>query len=272
MIKKSISLWSVILIAALTVPEMTVRADEQKMGRLIQTTTFEEDYRALVHLNLTDTPVLTEENIDEAYANVLCSAVRIQGNGHYGSGSIYAMTEEEIIVVSNKHVLQYFDDESYVTFQGGRSEGGRIVGVSEKADVGFISISISDFTYEELLQLKSVRKQEDFLDNTKENTRFFMIDAASDSSSPAIYTGSIIDNNRFLTEYGMEMLYGNAPAVPGMSGAGIFDCYGNYIGILSGGTEHNEIAGVPLPVIEQEYQSCCEQQKTGSHDGMSRFG
>lgn len=265
MIKKSISLLSVILIAALAVPEMAVYADEQKMGRLIQTTTLEEDYQALVHLNLTDTPVLAEENIDKAYANVLCSAVRIQCGRHYGSGSIYVMTEEEIIVVSNKHVLQYFDEESYVTFWDGRSESGRIMGISREADVGFISISTSDFTYEELLQLKSVRKQQDAFDNVKENTCFFMIDAASDSFAPVLYTGSVIDKNRFLSEYGMEMIYGNAPAVPGMSGTGLFDCYGNYIGILSGGTEHNEIAGVPLPVIEEEYHKSNTPQQATRH-------
>lgn len=252
MIKNSISLFSVILIAAFAVP-VTAWADEQGMGRLIQTTTFEEDYQALVHLNLTDTPVLTEENIDKAYENVLCSCVRIQGDGHYGSGSIYEMTEEEIIIVSNKHVLQYFNDESYVTFWNGKSERGRVIGVSGEADVGFIGISISGFTYEELLQLRCVRRQTEIYQDIKENTRFFMIDAASNSLNPVLYEGSVIDKSRFLEEYEMEMLYGNAAAVPGMSGTGIFDGYGNYIGILSGATENNEIAGVPLPVIEREY-------------------
>ena len=45
-----------ILLTAL-LPESAARAAGQSMGRLIQSTTFEEDYQALVYLGLTETPV-----------------------------------------------------------------------------------------------------------------------------------------------------------------------------------------------------------------------
>ncbi len=52
----------------------------------------------------------------------------------------------------------------------------------------------------------------------------------------------------------MEMLYGKGNAVPGMSGSGVFDRYGNYVGMITGGTLQGEIAAVPVEVIEEEFE------------------
>lgn len=257
--KKKIFLFFAAFIIGIFLPEKVALAGRGEMGRLIQTTTLKEDYQALVYLGLTNTAVLEEKDGEQAYKNVLCSAVRIQVNGHYGSGSIYRMTEEEIIIVTNRHVLQYFNEDSYVTFFDGRVGSGSLLGVSKEADVGFISIPLSGFTYEELLQLRNVRKQEEAYENLKESTRFFMIDMASDVSAPVQHEGTVLHNRQFLADFGMEMLYGDAYAIPGMSGCGIFDYYGNYVGMLSGGTLQNEIAAVPLDVIEREYEKIKNQ-------------
>ena len=40
----------------------------------------------------------------------------------------------------------------------------------------------------------------------------------------------------------------------GMSGGGIFDGYGNLIGMVTGGTLQNEIAGVPLTDLMEVYE------------------
>lgn len=240
--------------AAVLLSVATVYAKEPAMGRLIQSTTFREDYQALVYLGLTDTPLLQKEDAEAACRNVICSSVRIQGNGSYGSGSIYEMTQDEVIIATNRHVLQDFDEESYVTFRSGRSVSGRMIGCGEKADVGFISVPAGSIPYEELLDLKSVRKRKEVCNGLKTGDGFFVIDTASDLNSPVLYEGKILDKRKYLADYGMEMLYGDCRAVPGMSGSGIFDLCGNYIGMLSGGTVQNEIAAVPLDVMEEEYR------------------
>ena len=63
-----------------------------------------------------------------------------------------------------------------------------------------------------------------------------------------------MEKEKFLPEYGTVMLYGDGGAVPGMSGSGIFDNCGNYIGTLSGATDRYELAGVPLPTVLSEYE------------------
>lgn len=201
-----------------------------------------------------ETPVLSEENVEKAYENVLCCAVRIQGSGHYGSGSILAIKTDEIVVVTNNHVLQYFDDDSYVTFFNGAKCKGSVIGCSDTADVGFVSVLRTELEADEQNQLRSVRKQEKAYETLEKNSRFFMIDMASDSMNPVWYPGSVTDKEKYLADYGITMLYGDGIAVPGMSGSGMFDYYGNYIGTLSGATEHYELAGVPYKTVMEEYK------------------
>lgn len=211
-------------------------------------------YLVFAKCRLLYTPVLKEQNIEQAFENIKCSSVRIQGNGYYGSGSIFLMTEEEMIIVTNRHVLDYFDAGSYVTFYDGKQAKGNIIGSARKADVGFISISLSEFDYEELWQYRNVRKHDEVYDTLQKNDCFFMVDLANNIEDPVYYEGSVIDANKYLADFDMEMFYGDGYAVPGMSGSGIFDGYGNYLGILAGGTAECEIAAVPLWVVEKEYE------------------
>ncbi|MGN1179601.1 MAG: serine protease [Suilimivivens sp.] len=202
------------------------------------------------------TPVLKNENLEKAYENVLCSAVRVQGSSHYGSGSILEMAGDEVIVVTNRHVVQYFDEQSYVTFFNGLQGQGEVLGYSATADVGYIRVSLRGAPKSKKNQLKAVSRRQKAYDDLKENACFFMIDIASDLTSPVLYKGAVVDKARFLEEYGTEMLYGDGAAVPGMSGSGIFDYCGNFIGMLSGATQQYELAGVPLKVILEEYEKC----------------
>lgn len=251
---KQLLFYCYLIFLAALLPKGAARAAGQSMGRLIQSTTFEEDYQALVYLGLTEAPATEEENAARAFENVLCSAVRIFGNGYYGSGSIYEMTEDEIIIATNRHVLRDFDEESYVVFANGRCEGGRIMGCGEKADVGFVSVPAGNIPCEELLGLRSVRKRQEAFEEAEKNTGFLVIDLSCGMDGAVYFEGRVLDKQKYLVDYDMEMLYGDGRALPGMSGGGIFDFHGNYIGMLSGGTDQGEIAGVTLPVIESEYK------------------
>lgn len=230
---------------------------------LIQATTLEGDYRTMARLGLAATSCSEQRDLRQAYENVLCSCVRIQIGEHYGSGSIYRMLEDEIIIVTNRHVLQYWSKDCFVTFFNGAVTTGTLIGVSDEADLGFISIPTSAFTYQELLSFKNVRvpvklpldswHKED-TESISERDKIFFIDIASDWRSPVCIEGEVIAPFMFLEEFQMEMLYGKGNAVPGMSGSGVFDRYGNYVGMITGGTLQGEIAAVPVEVIEEEFK------------------
>lgn len=198
--------------------------------------------------------VLVQEDPEKAYENVLCSAVCIRGEDYRGSGSVFAMDKDEIIIVTNRHVIQYFDSDSRVVFFNGAECCGRVLGFSESADIGFISVSEDALLWDDKKNLRAVGKRKAAYDELKENSCFFMINMADGPSDPVIYKGAVVDKARYLADYGMEMLYGDGAAVPGMSGSGIFDYYGNYIGTLSGATDQYELAGVPLKTVLSEYE------------------
>ncbi len=198
--------------------------------------------------------VLMQENLEKAYENVLCSAVCIRGEDYCGSGSIFIMDKDEIIIVTNRHVIQYFDSDSRVVFFNGAQCCGRVLGFSESADIGFISVREDELDRDDKRELRAVGKREAAYDELKKNSCFFMIDMASDPADPVIYKGAVVDKARYLADYGMEMLYGDGAAIPGMSGSGIFDYCGNYIGTLSGATDQYELAGVPLKTVLSEYK------------------
>lgn len=189
------------------------------------------------------------ENREDVFqlSEVLGSCVRIQAEGHHGSGSIYQLLEDEIIIITNWHVLQYWNNEdSYVTFFNGAVGSGKVIAASKQADIGLLSIKTVFFAAEELEGLHAVSESDRIL--TRGDV-IYMVDIASDVWQPQVYEGQVLEALRYLDEFGMEMLYGESLFKPGMSGCGVFDGEGNYVGMLTAGTDQNEIAAVPLDIV-----------------------
>lgn len=186
------------------------------------------------------------EKMKAQEAEILGSCVRIQADGHYGSGSIFAIDEDKITIVTNRHVLLYWDDESYVTFFKGAVGSGWVAKLSDQADVGILHVYTADLAPEELNSLSAIEISDSV---PKRGDWFFMADIASDVWNPVFYQGQILEPLVYLEDFGMEMLYGDSTFQAGMSGCGVFNIDGKYIGMLTGGTEQNEVAAVPLQII-----------------------
>lgn len=197
--------------------------------------------------------VLLQEDEEQAFSNVLCSCVRIQGKGYYGSGTIYRITDEQLIIVTNRHVLKHFEQESYVTFFDGKDVKGEVLFLSDDYDLGFLAVEKAAFSEEELTAYGQAVCNMDVYHELKKNDCFFMVDAATDIKNPKKHSGEVMSPYKYLEDYRQEMFYGDAYAIEGMSGCGIFDERGYYLALLSGGTPYNEIAAVPLDVIEKEF-------------------
>lgn len=61
--------------------------------------------------------------------------------------------------------------------------------------------------------------------------------------------GVVSDPDAYIEDLGQNMMYSMCYAEPGMSGSGMYDGYGNLIGMVTGGTEQNEMISVPLSDI-----------------------
>lgn len=239
-------------------PPLTVRAENTQIPHLIQTVTERDIYESLLALDLLKTPVLETGDCEKAYENVKNCVVRINMGNAYGSGVIWEMTPERIIIVTNKHVLEYWDDlSSYVYFPQGYFVEAEILELSEEYDIGFLSVDNLEFSYAELEQMRCAHWDMDAYRTLRTGDAMFCIGMEGENAAGAVdafYQGSIGDMWQYIDEFGEYMIYGYGYAQPGMSGGGTFDTKGYLIGMLSGGTAGGETASVPLPLILEAYE------------------
>lgn len=224
---------------------------------LIQSVTDADMYEGMLALGMLECPVLAKENAKEAYEIVKECVVRVNMGNAYGSGVIWEMTPEQVIIVTNKHVLDYWDERvSYIHFPQGYYAEAELLGVSDEYDVGFLAVDAQEFGYEALEQLKYVAKDmEEYEQLSPDDTIFYV--GAQEGDTEGFFVGSIGDMWRYIAEFEDYMIYGYGYARAGMSGGGTFDAKGNFIGMISGGTAASETASVPLVSIEKAYAEIC---------------
>ncbi len=243
------------LMAIMLRSPLSAQAQEQEMPHLIQTVTEQDIYEGMLELGFMKTPVLETEDCAKAYENVKNCVVRVQMGNAHGSGIVWEITPETIVIATNKHVLEYWrDEDSYVYFTLGYYADAVILGVSEEYDVGFLKIDSRQFNYEELKQLRSARIDEEIYVNLNEGDTMFAVDSGASADEARYFEATVGDTHRYIEDFEAYMLYGHGFAKEGMSGGGAFDGYGYLIGMTTGGTYQNETASVPLPDIMEAYE------------------
>ena len=250
-----------VILCTLLLSPLFVQAEEQRLPRLIQTVTEQDIYEGMLALDFLKTPVLEREDCAAAYENVKNCVVRVQMGNAHGSGIIWEMTPEEIVVATNRHVLEYWkDNNSYVYFAQGYYADAAILGVSKQYDVGFLRIDNAQFTYEELETLRSVRREEDIYVGLREGDVMFSVDSASGTEEARYFEATVGEPYKYIEDFDAYMLYGHGFAKEGMSGGGTFDGRGYLIGMITGGTYQNETASVPLPDIAAAYRTVVQME------------
>ncbi len=245
--------------------------DVSEPPHLIQTVTEKDIYDGMLELGLLENKVLDEPDSRKAYENTAGCIVSVNMGKAYGSGVVWDMTPERVIIVTNKHVLEYWNKFiSYVCFPQGYYLDAQILGISEDHDIGFLSIDVSAFEYSELETLCYVKKDMGAYEKMKSGDEIYCLGTElnkdvndktfipSADTADNFYIGNVGDMERYIDEFGETMIYGLGYARAGMSGGGTFDAKGNFIGMISGGTTNGETASVPLPVIMQEYEKFAE--------------
>jgi len=243
-------------LSAIALP-LRVRAEGPQAPHLIQTVTEQDIFEGELALGFLESPVLTSGDCSTAYENVKNCIVRIHMGNAYGSGVVFQITPENIIIVTNKHVLSYWDEAvSYVQFPQGYFTQARILGTSGEHDIGFLAVDNEEFDYRELEQLRYVHWDMDGYQAMQAGDAIFCAGAGDEmeaDGTDSFYQGSVGDMYYYIEDFGEHMIYGYGYAREGMSGGGTFDSYGNFIGMISGATMSGETASVPLPVILEAY-------------------
>ncbi|MCH5254689.1 MAG: trypsin-like peptidase domain-containing protein [Lachnospiraceae bacterium] len=262
---------SVILVRPLSVQaeEMSmlssVQTEEMLPPHLIQTVTERDIYEGLLALELLESRALKKKDCEAAYENVKACVVRLDMGKAYGSGVIWKMMPDQIVIVTNKHVLEYWDESvSSVHFWQNVSVPASILNESEDYDIGFLVVDSSKLDYGILEQLQYVHWDMAAYQSLQSGDEMFCVGAGNeivqDEEELYFYQGNIGDMWQYIDEFAGYMIYAHGNAVPGMSGGGTFDAKGNFIGMISGGTTKEETASVPLPVIIEAFEELSTAQ------------
>lgn len=235
----------------------TVKAAEpdpaDQPPHLIQTVTEQDLFEGLLALDLLECPISEGENMEAAYENVKKCVVGIHMKNAYGSGIILQMTSERIIIASNRHVLDYWEDDTdYVEFYQGYVTDGYILGVSEQYDIGFLAVDNEQLDYQALQSLYYARCSEDAYQRLQVQDKIFCVGGIREEED--YYPGIARYLWVYIDELEGYMLRADGKAIPGMSGGGTFDIKGNLVGMVTAGSRNFETASIPLPILLEAYE------------------
>lgn len=246
----------IVLLSGLVSPGAQVWAGEPSLPpHLIQSVSGQDIYEGMLSLDLFHCPVLQKADLQAACENVRDSVVRIDMGQAYGSGVIFRITADGVVIATNRHVLEYWREETgLVRFSTGYGVNARILGCDRGSDVGFLLVGNSELELEALLGMRSVPVEEERYASLQKGEDAFCLGADRETEDLIFQEIQVEETDRYIETFGGEMLYGFGFAKEGMSGGGIFDGCGHLIGLLAGGTYQNEIAGVPVDQVQQAYR------------------
>lgn len=234
---------------------------------LIQTTTFVQEYMDAVKLGAFTMPECRTEAADSLYAEASKCVVRIVMGQYAGSGVIWRMEEEGMVIVANKHLLK---EAAYgsVTFANGIALQAEILYFSPEYDLGFLFIPREELTSELLRDCYEVRRAQELSEQAGEyiEGRNIIQIASSQQAAADCYVGAV-KGLSFVPEFQAFMLETECFSKAGMSGGGVFDEKGYFIGMIAGGdvkvdasVREAEITySIPTWQIEEEYQKLRDQ-------------
>lgn len=251
----------ILLCCALLSPTGRVCAKEPSLPpHLIQTVSSQDIYEGMRTLGMLTSPLLEEADPAAAYENVKECVVFLDMGTAYGSGIIYRLTADAVIIATNRHVLEYWDETTgVVRFPQGFFVNAAALGSASESDVGFLRVENTQLGFETLITLRSVCTDGKVSDDGVTQIEGFLVGMDRREQEPVFHEVILEKEERYIELFQGEMIYGYGFAKEGMSGGGIFDGRGRLLGLLAGGTYQNEIAGVPAGTVEAAYLEVVEQ-------------
>lgn len=174
--------------------------------------------------------------------------VQIGAGSSLGSGVIYGEEQGDLLILTAAHVLEEAEDGLWVTFSDGLSLACGDFVCYDLADLGLLRVPGTELPQENLEQYKKVISDQESFDAVRPGDGCIVMGSRTGVAAEA-YEGTVLDGWVFLEDYGQYMMWVKAEVQPGMSGGGLFDSRGHFLGILSGGSADGELAAVPLCLI-----------------------
>ncbi len=220
--------------------------------------------------NVTGTGELNAEDIrmQIVYQLARRSIVKVIVKDSAGSGTIWKI-EDGIVIVSNKHLLKK-DVQAEIVFGNGTTATADVIGYSGQYDIGFVRIqegavadSVLRDIYEAVPLLYEAGSEEEkaAFEAGYLRKQVLQVGAVMDQNAVNISTGNVV-GLAFVPLFNTNVLVTECFSRAGMSGGGVFDEGGRFLGMISGGEvpEDAEVReaeitySIPPSLIEAEYE------------------
>ncbi|MCM1056350.1 MAG: serine protease [Firmicutes bacterium] len=179
--------------------------------------------------------------------------VQLQAGNLLGSGVICGTEEDRLLILTAAHVLEEAESFVIVTFADGGSVYAGDFECFASGDFGAVRVQLEDISEESLEQCLCANIDKESFDGATAGQGCIVMGSRTGVAAEA-YEGVILDHWIYMEDYGQYMMWVKAEGLPGMSGGGLFDRQGHFLGILSGGNEEGELAVVPLSLILAELE------------------
>lgn len=181
-------------------------------------------------------PQAAGTDMQSLYAEAKKCVVKIVVNGNVGCGVIWQINADEILIVSNRHVL-CSDTKGEVTFWTGAVFSAEVAALSQEYDMGLLKVQCEEVPYTLLKEVYEARH----ISNTEmqENDILWIIGEPIMQigylNGEEVYFEGELSEERYIPEFGQKMLVTKCYSKAGMSGGVLIDHYGNMLGMISGG-------------------------------------
>lgn len=202
------------------------------------------------------------------------SVVKVTVKNAVGSGVIWKI-DDGIVIASNRHLLMK-DVKAAVTFGNRETVDAQIMGYSQQYDIGFVRIpeeTVSNGILRDIYEAVPVLYESEsdeakmvFAQNYS-GKRILQVGAVIDGKTANFSTGSIRGLS-FAPLFNTNVLETECYSKAGMSGGGVFDESGRFLGMISGGDvpEDSKIReaeltySIPPVLMEAEYKDISDRQ------------
>ena len=213
--------------------------------------------------------VLASARKDNPPGYAFGSEVCVESGDLWGSGSIWEITGRSITVITASHVIADEGDIS-VTFPNGEVLRGEVLENDLFKDYCFLNVVTDKGQAESQVKtglpegIKTLDKDRGFTsirpaDSLPQagQTVFMVLPFSSESdtigtvgllhgaSEDSVYVGTVISPKVYSQDFGEDVILCSIGVFEGMSGGGLFDEKGQYLGLLLGGNDDS--VGVFLP-------------------------
>ena len=208
---------------------------------------------------------LEDAKMQVVYQLARRSVAKVVVKDSAGSGIVLKVDDDNIVVVSNRHLLMN-DVKAEVTFLNGESADAEIIGYSQQYDIGFLKVSGKNVTarilrdiYEAVPAEYAATAAQSFNDEYADRP-VLQIGADLSGDGNNYFAGNILGMG-YEPVFNTDVLKTKCYAKAGMSGGGVFDAGGRFLGMISGGAVDSGSAvreaevsySIPVALIENEY-------------------